>query len=313
MLETYFIQLGVLSTVIILTAIYVYFRKSFLYWKKRGVPILKPQTPFRDLGYALLTKKSITETINGFYKDSDGHRFGGLYKFSVPLLLLRDPELIKDVLVKDFDKFHSRGIKINEDEETLRSHLFNLSGSRWRNLRVKLTPTFTSGKIKLMFGAMVQCGKELQTCLQKPADNGETIEMKDILARYTTDIIASCAFGIQCNCLKNPNAEFRNWGRRIFESSFKARLFRNLITLLPSLSRYFKLSTLSKEVSDYFMKMVKENVEYREKNDVKRNDFMQLMIELKNKRLAIAEEDDLKDGNLETDYQKRNTPFGKFY
>jgi cytochrome P450 family 6 len=70
--------------------------------------------------------------------------------------------------------------------------------------------------MKMIFGAVVECGKNLQNCLQKPACSGETIEIKDYLARYTTDVISSCAFGIECNCLKNPEAEFRNWGRKVF-------------------------------------------------------------------------------------------------
>jgi cytochrome P450 family 6 len=61
------------------------------------------------------------------------------------------------------------------------------------------------------------------------------------------------------------------------------------------------------------MKMVKESVEYREKNDIKRNDFMQLMIQLKNKTLGVTEEDDIKMGNLDIDYLRNNTPLGRCY
>lgn len=42
------------------------------------------------------------------------------------------------------------------------------------------------------------------------------IDIKDILARYTTDVIASCAFGVEANSLKDPNSEFRESG--IFSS-----------------------------------------------------------------------------------------------
>jgi cytochrome P450 family 6 len=70
--------------------------------------------------------------------------------------------------------------------------------------------------MKMMFGTMVECGKELKDVLLQTSRKGEAIRIKDILARYATDIIASCAFGIQCNCLQNPDAEFRIWGRKIF-------------------------------------------------------------------------------------------------
>jgi cytochrome P450 family 6 len=308
MIDTSLLPLWVLAAVG-LTAIYVYFKVSFSYWKKRGVPILNPTPPFGDIGAVIFTRKNASELINECYKEFDGKKFGGLYNFTMPILLVRDPEVIKDILVKDFEKFHSRGIAVNEKQDPFQGHLFALSGSKWRNLRVKLSPTFTSGKMKMMFGTMVECGKELQECLQDTANNRETIEIKDILARYSTDIIASCAFGIQCNCLKNPDAEFRKWGRKIFEPSFVAKLSRALMLVAPSLRRFLKFPP--KEVGKYFMEMVKETVEYREKNDMKRNDFMQLLIQMKNKTLGVAEEEDIKLGNLEEDDLKSIAPFGK--
>jgi cytochrome P450 family 6 len=308
MLDTSLLPLWVLAAVG-LTAIYVYFKVSFSYWRKRGVPILNPTPPFGDVGAAIFTRKNGSELINECYKEFDGKKFGGLYNFAMPLLLVRDPEVIKDILVKDFEKFHSRGIVINEKKEPLQGHLAALSGSKWRNLRVKLSPTFTSGKMKMMFGTLVECGTDLQDCLQEPANNRETIEIKDILARYSTDIIASCAFGVQCNCLKNPDAEFRKWGRKIFEPSSAAKFIRTVTLLVPSLTRLLKVSP--KKVTKYFMEMVKETVEYREKNDVKRNDFMQLLIQMKNKTLGVAEEENIKLCNLEEDDLKSIAPFGK--
>jgi hypothetical protein len=59
------------------------------------------------------------------------------------------------------------------------------------------------------------------------------------------------------------------------------------------------------------MEMVRETVEYRERNDMKRNDFMQLLIQMKNKTLVVAEEEDTKQGNLEEDCLKNSAPFGK--
>jgi cytochrome P450 family 6 len=310
MLDTSVLELGVLSA-IVLTAIYLYFRASFSYWKKRGVPSLTPTSPFGNLGSAMFRGKNSRQAINELYKEFEGHKFAGVYNFTTPALLLRDPDIIKNAIVKDFDKFHSRGAVIDEEKEPLEANLAFLSGSKWRNLRVKLTPTFTSGKMKMMFGTLADCGRELQLCLEPLASKGQTIEVKDVLARYSTDIIASCAFGIQCNSLKNPDAEFRNWGRKIFEPTFKTRFVRTIDLALSSCPRFFRIRTSPKDVDSYFMNMVSDTVEYREKNGVKRNDFMDLMIQLKNKTLGVAEAEDTSLQNLDIDDLKTNTPFGK--
>jgi cytochrome P450 family 6 len=308
-LNSWHLQLGAV-TLIVLAALYVYFKTTYSYWEKRGIPTLKPTVPFGNFSYSILSGKNPGFDVGELYKAFDGHKFGGLYRFSGPSLLLRDTDIIKDVLVKDFDHFFSRGRIFDEKYEPLDAHLFHLSGTKWRNLRVKLTPLFTTRKMKMMFGTLVACGKELQTHLQKPANNGEIIEINDILARYSTDVIGTCAFGIQCNCLKNPDAEFRKWGKKVFDPRIKQRLTTLLQLLYPSLVSTLKLSVIPKDVSNYFGKMVKETVEYREKNKVERNDFMQLMIQLKNKTLDIAEEEDLKFLGKETEL-KNNAPFGK--
>ncbi|XP_069702396.1 probable cytochrome P450 6a14 [Periplaneta americana] len=306
--DPWMLKLAAIST-LVLGAIYIYFRVSYSYWKKRGIPTLKTKAPFGDYGNGLFLKKGLQQQITELYKRFEGHSVGGLYRFNKPSLMIRDPDIIKDILVKDFDHFYSRGFTVNEKMEPLQGHLFALSGTKWRNLRVKMTPTFTSGKMKMMFGTLVECGKELETVLQEPAKNGEVIEIKDLLARYTTDIIASCAFGVQCNCMRNPDAEFRTWGRKILQPSFKLFALRVLEFWIPFVSKIFRTTFIPKDVSNYFRKMVKETVEYRENNNVQRNDFMQLMIQMKNKTLGASEGEKHSDEKADLDNLKSNTPF----
>ena len=53
---------------------------------------------------------------------------------------------------------------------------------------------------------------------------------------------------------------------------------------------------LSDDVSEFFMKVVRDVVEYREKNSIQRNDFMDLLLQLKNEgRLN----DDINDKKME--------------
>jgi hypothetical protein len=70
----------------------------------------------------------------------------------------------------------------------------------------------------------------------------------------------------------------------------------------PSLSRVLKVSSLDSSVSKYFRKMVEETVTYRERYNIKRNDFMQLLIQIKNKVKIDEDNESLKQnahGTLE--------------
>lgn len=73
--------------------------------------------------------------------------------------------------------------------DPLSAHLFNLTGSKWKNLRAKMTPTFTSGKLKAMFGTLVDCGWPMREHIERCAEDATAIDIKEILACYTTDVI----------------------------------------------------------------------------------------------------------------------------
>ncbi|KAJ4434864.1 hypothetical protein ANN_23435, partial [Periplaneta americana] len=274
-----------LVTAIALVTIYFYFKWSYtcMYWKKRNVRCVKPIFPFGNFLDAMTVRKSLGEVFKDLYERLEGEKLCGMYLFSKPGLLIRDPSLIKSVMVKDFSYFPDHTFHNNHEIDPLTANLFHLAGEKWKNLRAKLTPTFTSGKIKMMFQILMECGYELSNTLQESAKNEEIIEVKDIVARYSTDVIASCAFGIQCNCLQNPNAEFRQWGKKFFEPSIIGAIHTIFSTLYPKMLDLIKMKTFDVNVTNYFRKMVQETVNYREENNIRRNDFMQLLIQLKNK------------------------------
>ncbi|XP_069672113.1 probable cytochrome P450 6a13 isoform X2 [Periplaneta americana] len=277
-----FLALGV-ALFGVLVILYAYFKYSFSYWKKKGVTYLEPTFPFGNLRDTVFQKQNIGLLFQDIYNQLEGNDIGGVYSFARPTLVLRDPEIIKTFLVKDFIHFHDHGTYFDEVSDPLNANLFMLSGIKWRNMRTKLTPTFTSGKMKMTFQILIECGKELEKYINEYAVCGEKIEVKDILAKYSTDVIASFAFGLQCNCLKNPDAEFRQWGRKIFETSIKSGIRDIFMFLSPTLGAIFKIPFVPPDVTRYFTKMVNETIEYRENNNVTRNDFIQLLINLKNK------------------------------
>jgi len=143
--------------------------------------------------------------------------------------------------------------------------------------------------------------------LKTVADENGSLEAKDIMGRFTTDVITSCAFGIDVSSLKDPNSEFNG-----FTKTFSNRTLRDAITatlgyILPQLIPIlgvsifrnhaacirrnkknisfndFQLKFVPPKLNDFFFNCVKSTIQYREENNVKRNDFMQLLMELKDK------------------------------
>lgn len=271
---------GILLVLTAVTAVLLKWRFSF--WKRIGIPCLT--SPVKGIRELLLREKSIGEYIAGIYKEAKSQHLGhvGGFFFIKPTYIPLDTEIIKHILTKDFGNFMNRGVYFDEEHDPLSGHLFSIEDEMWRSLRHKLSPTFTSGQMKSMFPTLVACGEKLREHM-KQYSNSEAIDIKDVLARFTTDIIGSCAFGIECNSLENPNAEFRKYGKMVFDCDLIEHLRRLAHFSLPrKFLRFFHLAVFKKEATKFFMDAVKNTVDYREANNIDRKDFMHLLIQLKN-------------------------------
>lgn len=218
----------------------------------------------------------------------------GLYSFLRPVLLITDLYLIRHICIKDFQYFTDRNTFYNEIHDPLSANLFNVEYEKWRLLRSKLSPTSTSGKMKSMFGTIAAVGNEFVTHLNRSIQIDNEIEINEWLGRFATDVIGTCAFGIECNSLKDPQAEFREMGKKVFDDPKLNAIARTLVNSHRRLAKLVGIRLNHKNVSKFFMNIVKENIEYREKNNVHRNDFMSSLIALKNaendtERLTINE------------------------
>jgi Cytochrome P450. len=68
-------------------------------------------------------------------------------------------------------------------------HLFNLEGHYWKGLRQKLTPTFSSGKLKFMFETMKACSEDLTVYLERNLRETYSVDVKILCECYTLDVI----------------------------------------------------------------------------------------------------------------------------
>nr|CAD7455687.1 unnamed protein product [Timema tahoe] len=200
------VAVGIATLLVVLYSILTW---NYSYWKKRGVPHIPPTLPNGNVKELMQQKLPVSLMYEKLYKELQGHRFGGVYRGFTPVLLLREPELIKHFLTKDFMHFHDRNQPVDEKKDPLGLNLFSLHGPLWRKLRMKLTPTFTSGKMKMMYSLITDCAKEMVDFLDEPANKGESIDIKELIGHFSTDIIGSCAFGTQFNSFKDPNSGFQ--------------------------------------------------------------------------------------------------------
>lgn len=221
------------------------------------------------------------------YNKFEGERYGGIYQARTPVLLIRDPELIKQILVKDFCYFPGKGNHPDLKGDPLSYNLFNLEGEEWKYIRTKLTPAFTPGKLKIVYQHIDHYSEKLITHLEKYAKNNEILNVYDILVNFTMDATGSCAFGVEVNAMDDEDSEFKKMGRSIIHSN-GSTFIDILESIFPNLSKIFQIRTFPRDVTTFFKMVIKKIMEYRDENHVIKKDVMNLLMLARNK---ITEEE----------------------
>ena len=111
------------------------------HFSKQNIPSLKPIPFLGNMAPLLFQKQSFPNFFSDIYNRLKGYKYGGLYQLMNPVLLLRDPELIKIMTVKDFEHFLDHQAPVSEEAEPLFGKaLFNLKGEQLTACTVLLLP-----------------------------------------------------------------------------------------------------------------------------------------------------------------------------
>jgi cytochrome P450 family 6 len=122
----------------------------------------------------VLQRTNIGEQLQIIYEEHKDKPYVGIFSFDKPCLLIRDVELVKNILAKDSQYFIKRINSFDEKLDLLPGKSkFVVKGQKLRRLRTSLNSVFTSGKLKMMFYLVDTCGKELADCLNKTSVYGK--------------------------------------------------------------------------------------------------------------------------------------------
>lgn len=236
----------------------------------------------------LLQRTSHRELVEKLYYLFPKAKYFGLYDFMTPTFVIRDPELISMVAIKQFDNFCDHRNFVNETLDPMASkNLFGMKGDHWRDMRKLLSPSFTSSKMKMMFELMIECAENfIDFVVTESGKTAKTYNMKDLMGRLATDVVATCAFGISVDSFKNPDNEFYLLAKKAmtFDAwlSFKFYMHRNF----PTFTQFIKLRMFGPEIESFFKNIVSTTVKVRDEKGIIRPDMLQLMMETRNKNVG---------------------------
>ncbi|KAI8507021.1 Thromboxane-A synthase [Branchiostoma belcheri] len=259
--------------------IYLYHNRQLSVFKKMGVPAPR-QWPivgdfFGQLKRGLWAPDYQVEMMRQYGK------VYGVFSGSSPILIVSDPEMLREIFIKQFHNFSRR----NAEFMTLNTipsgrYLINLSGEDWKNIRTTITPAFSTGKLKQMVGQLNRCANILADTVGGFAKTGKPFKARELTGGFTMDAIASTAFGTEIDSQRNPEDPFVIHGRQGFKFDFRNPILW-LWIFFPKIMRPILEATdwdfFPRKSYRFFENVFDQLMDMRQQGGIERVDFMQLM------------------------------------
>ncbi|XP_055589835.1 cytochrome P450 9e2-like [Uranotaenia lowii] len=286
------VTLGVVI-VAVLGLIYRWLTKDRNFFLEKSIPSMDCKPLLGSLGPLILKRVTFYEFVQQIYdKFSDAKVFGLFFTMS-RTFVIRDPELIKQIAVKDFEYFTDRRTLFGDENNDNPNLLFakalgNLKGQKWRNMRATLSPAFTGSRMRQMFCLMERYAEQMIAAVDREsaATGSVDYEMRDFCTRVANDIIATCAFGLEVNSLDDRENEFYKMGSKMVNfqrPTVMMKIFLNM--LCPKLAVKLGLDLIDYEQGQYFSKLIKATIEARETHGTVRPDIIHLLMQARKGKL----------------------------
>lgn len=269
------ILVGTLSLVFII----FYIKKTTNYWKQRNIIGPKPIPIFGNIKESVLRRKHLATIHQEIYNDFPDEKVVGIYSMTSPALLIRDLEIVKQILVKDFNCFSERGLIISK--EKLGDSLFHCNSNTWRVLRGKLTPYFSSIKLKSSFGTLSECGDRFIEYIEGVSDGEPEQELHQLFRKFSIDATLSGIFNVKIDNYSGDTIDFFD---KLHKSIFTKSYLDEMSMLYSDFMKLTNSSLFGETAVKFCHDIVKNASDHRNNNSVKKS-IMDMLIDLKNEKV----------------------------
>lgn len=287
----------ILINTIVFIIVYHCIIKNWNYFAKNNVKFMRG-LPFFGVHYRFMFgRESFYDSFLRIYNQWPNERFFGGYDLcGKPTYIILDPELVKQITIRDFDHFVNHQFDIHEESDKLFGRsLFIMRDQRWKDMRATLSPAFTGSKMRLMFSLVADVSQRFCQHMKDnelKANSSLECDVSDIFARFSNDAIASCIFGIDINSLKDRDNDFYRISTSMANFDGLTGLIFFAYASIPKVMNFFKVKFFKESDISYIRTLVNETVKYREENNIVRNDMINMLIEAKRGTLKADDDED---------------------
>ncbi|XP_077483043.1 cytochrome P450 3A24-like isoform X2 [Amblyomma americanum] len=263
--------------------LYLYAGRNRNYWKSQNV-IHEPFSLLFGPASGFLFKPVHAVDQKRYAKMG---RVFGYFEGDKPALMVGEPDLVKLVLVKDFPALCNRRL-IDFFDPILDNMMSTAPVELWRKIRPSTSPAFSTGKLRRMNSLIQECAMVTSDHLKKAAEQMKNMDMKEFYGHYALDVIASCAFGTKLDSYTDAANQFVTTAKKAFSGGISLAVV--IFVLCPGLGKMLKVKLLKPEPFHYFKEVCVAIIQERKRKRIRREDFLQLMMDAQEGNLADGAE-----------------------
>lgn len=151
--------------------------------------------------------------------------------------------------------------------------------------------------MRMMYNHVAHVGQQTAKSMSEQIKNGQNnvLDFKSLASKFTVDVIASCAFGIEVNSFKNPDNEFHTIAGKLTDfGNLKTALTIAGYMMFPSLMKVLNISLFGKDVEKFFQGAIHDTMRIREEKGIIRHDMINLLIQARKGNLFHETKEDSK-------------------
>lgn len=291
---------AVVGVLLIVLGGQLYYWNKYSFWSRRGV---KGPTPLPFFGNFLSFARNPRQKLEHEWIRKYGKVFG-YYMGVKPYLVVADAAVLKQICIKDFDKFPNHFF-VAVKNKYQKHFLIMKRDDDWRRTRSVFTPTFTSGKIKIMFRILEACTDDLILAHRdrlKQLGGGKvvgTMDARAVMGAFAMGSALSSFYGVSLDRDKSEDVDPEaltkdNFAKRSSEALTQSYARFVISHLVPiSILRFLNFPLIGEKRLGFFAEQAEKIIDRRLKTNRRYNDFLQLLLEAESGQvLEKAESDD---------------------
>lgn len=264
------------------TASVVFFLLKFAlgHWTRRGILHEKPKIPWGHLK-GVGRKRHVAEVLQTLYdKYKSQAPFIGFFTWLKPMLLMLDVDSINFIINKDSKYFMDRGLYYNLQDDALSQNQLQMDGIDWQHCNLKLKSLQWHEKVHSILPAILKIQQTFQKSLEDKFQSSETVyNISELVEGFNVDCISSLAFGLEGDSLRySGETQFHKMCKSYMKKNFN--IYKAYLAFaFPSVARLLQYHLYSKEVTQYFNKLIADKLnerEYQHSQPPSHYDFLQL-------------------------------------